>query len=125
MAKVRNMMSFDVVTIEASKPVIDAAQRMLEEKKGALPVTEEGNLVGILTDRDILSSVAQNQSVAGRRVSDLMTHELVTIGPDQDVDEARQLMADHQLDRILVTYGDHLLGIISEADLRADEGPLA
>ena len=45
--------------------------------------------------------------------------------PEQDVDEARQLMAEHQLDRILVVEGDRLVGIISEADIRSDEGPLA
>jgi CBS domain-containing protein len=124
-AKVRNKMSFDVVTIEARQSVIEAAKRMLEEKKGALPVTEEGKLVGIFTDRDIVSLAAQNETVAGKDVRSVMTDEPVTIGPDQDEDEARQLMAEQQLDRILVTQGDRLVGIISEADLRADEGPLA
>jgi CBS domain-containing protein len=127
MAKVRNKMSFDVVTIEAKRSVIDAAKRMLEEKKGALPVTEDGKLVGIFTDRDIVSLAAQNESVAGKDVRSVMTQELVTISPDQDVDDARQLMTEHQLDRILVTYGDgdRLVGIISEADIRSDEGPVS
>jgi acetoin utilization protein AcuB len=58
-------------------------------------------------------------------VHDIATHELVTIGPEQDVDEARQLMAENQLDCILVVEGDRLVGIISEADIRSDEGPLA
>jgi CBS domain-containing protein len=50
------------------------------------------------------------------------THELVTIGPDQDVEEARRLTAEHQFHRILVVQDDRL---VSEADLRSDEGPLA
>jgi CBS domain-containing protein len=58
-------------------------------------------------------------------VDDISTKELVTASPDQDVDEARRLMAEHELDRILVTEGDQLVGIISEADIRKDEGPLA
>jgi predicted transcriptional regulator len=50
----------------------------------------------------------------------------VTIGPDQDLNEARQLLAQCQLDRLLVIEeGDRLVGIISEADIRQDEGPLA
>jgi CBS domain-containing protein len=57
-------------------------------------------------------------------VDDIATHELVTIGPDQDVEEARQLMDQHELDRILVVEGERLVGIISEADIRSDEGPL-
>jgi CBS domain-containing protein len=52
-------------------------------------------------------------------VSDIATKDLVTIGPDQDVKEARQLMAQHQLDPLLVVEeGNRLVGIISEADLR-------
>ncbi|HYZ05720.1 MAG TPA: CBS domain-containing protein [Rubrobacter sp.] len=122
MPKVKNKMTFDVVTIGAKKDVSEAAQLMLEEKKGALPVTEDGDLVGILTDRDIISQVAKREDYGGKSVRDLMTEKLVTIGPEQDLDEARQLMADHQLDRILVTYGDRLLGIISETDIRAYAG---
>jgi CBS domain-containing protein len=122
MPKVKDKMTFDVVTIGAKKDVSEAAQLMLEEKKGALPVTEDGDLVGILTDRDIISQVAKREDFGGKSVRDLMTEKLVTIGPEQDLDEARQLMADHQLDRILVTYGDRLLGIISEADIRAYAG---
>ncbi len=55
----------------------------------------------------------------------IATQELVTIKPDQDVDVVRQLMAQHELDRILVVEGDRLVGIISEADIRSDEAPLA
>ena len=59
-------------------------------------------------------------------MSDIATKDLVTIGPDQDTQEARRLMAQHQLDRLLVVEeGDRLVGILSEADLRRDEGPLA
>jgi CBS domain-containing protein len=57
-------------------------------------------------------------------VSDIATKDVVTIEPDQDVEEARRLLAQHQLDRLVVVEeGDRLVGIISEADLRRDEGP--
>jgi CBS domain-containing protein len=82
--------------------------------------------VAIVTDRDIIAHVvAEGRDPNSVTVDDIATRELVTIGPDQDVDEARQLMARHELDRILVVEGDRLVGIISEADIRADEGPLA
>jgi predicted transcriptional regulator len=57
-------------------------------------------------------------------VHDIASHELVTIGPDEDVSEARRLMGEHELDRVLVVEDDRLIGIISEADIRSDEGPL-
>ena len=50
----------------------------------------------------------------------------MTSAPDQDTEEARRLLAQHQKDQLLVVEeGDRLVGIISEADLRRDEGPLA
>jgi len=69
--------------------------------------------------------VAEGRDPNSVSVHDIATHELVTIGPEQDVEEARRLMAQHELDRILVVEGERLVGIISEADLRDEEGPLA
>jgi CBS domain-containing protein len=82
--------------------------------------------VAIITDRDIIAHVVgEGRDPNSVTVDDVATRELVTIGPDEDVDEARRLMDQHQLDRILVVEGDRLVGIISEADIRFDEGPLA
>jgi CBS domain-containing protein len=82
--------------------------------------------VAMVTDRDIIARVvAEGRDPHSVTVEDIATHELVTIGPDQDVNEARQLMDQHELDRILVVEGERLVGIISEADIRSDEGPLA
>jgi CBS domain-containing protein len=115
-----------VVTIEPGTSVVDAARRMIQEEKGPLPIVEGDRAVAIVTDRDIIAHVvAEGRDPNSVTVDDIATRELVTIGPDQDVDEARQLMARHELDRILVVEGDRLVGIISEADIRADEGPLA
>jgi CBS domain-containing protein len=116
----------EVVTVEPGTSVVDAAKRMIQEKKGPLPVVEGDRVVGMVTDRDVIAHVvAEGRDPSALRVHDIATHELVTIGPEQDVEEARQLMAQHELDRVLVVEGDRLVGIISEADIRADEGPLA
>jgi CBS domain-containing protein len=126
MPSVRDLMVSDVVTIESATGVVDAAKRMIQEEKGPLPIVESDRPVAIVTDRDIVAHVAaEGRDPNSVMVDDIATHELVTIGPDQDVDEARQLMDQHELDRILVVEGDRLVGIISEADIRSDEGPLA
>jgi CBS domain-containing protein len=126
MPQVRDLMVSDVVTIEPSTSVVDAAKRMIQEEKGPLPIVEGNRPVAIVTDRDIVAHVvAEGRDPNSVTVDDIASHELVTIGPDQDVDEARQLMAQHELDRILVVEGDRLVGIISEADIRSDEAPLA
>ena len=123
---VADVMSAEVVTVEPSTGIVQAAQRMIQQEKGPLPVVEGDRPVAMVTDRDIIARVvAEGRDPNSMTVDDIDTHELVTIGPEQDVDEARQLMGQHELDRILVVEGDRLVGIISEADLRADEGPLA
>ena len=126
MPQVRDLMVSDDVTIEPSTSVVDAAGQMIQQEKGPLPVVEGGRPVGIVTDRDIVAHVvAEGRDPSSTTVDDIATHDLVTIGPDQDVNDARQLMDQHQLDRILVVEGDRLVGIISEADIRSDEAPLA
>ena len=126
MPQIRDVMVSDVVTIGPSASIVDAAQKMIQQEKGPLPVVEGDRLHAMVTDRDIIARVvAEGRDPRSTTVHDIATHELVTIGPDQDVDEARRLMAEHEPDRILVVEGDRLVGIVSEADLRRDEGPLA
>jgi CBS domain-containing protein len=126
MPQVSEVMVSDVVTIAPGTTAVDAAKRMIQEEKGPLPIVESDRPVAIVTDRDIVAHVvAEGRDPNSTPVDDIATRDLVTIGPDQDIDEARRLMDQHQLDRILVVEGDRLVGIISEADVRSDEGPLA
>ena len=126
MPQVREVMVSDVVTVEPGTSVVDAARQMIQEEKGPLPIVEGDRPVAVVTDRDIVAHVvAEGRDPNSTTVDDIASQELVTIGPDQDVDEVRQLMDQHELDRILVVEGDRLVGIISEADLRSDEGPMA
>ncbi len=125
MPQVRDKMVSSVVTIEPGTGVVDAAKKMIEEEKGPLPVVEGERPVAIVTDRDIIAHVvAEGRDPRSMTVHDIASHELVTIGPDEDISEARRLMDEHELDRILVVEDDRLVGIISEADIRSDEGPL-
>ena len=126
MTKVGQRMSSDVVTIEPGTSVVDAARKMIEEQKGPLPIVAGQRAVGLVTDRDLIAHVvAEPRDVQSTSVDDVATRNLVTIAPDQDISEARRLMAQNQVDRVLVVEGDRLVGIISEADIRSDEGPLA
>jgi CBS domain-containing protein len=126
MPPVRDLMVSSVVTIEPGTSIVDAARRMIEAEKGPLPVVEGDRPVDMVTDRDIIARVvAEGRDPNSVTVDDIATRELVTIGPDQDVEEACQLMAQHELDRILVVEDDRLVGIISEADIRSDEGSLS
>ena len=126
MPRVRDLMTTEVVTIEPSASVVDAAKLMIQREKGPLPVVEGGRPVAMVTDRDIIARVvAEGRDPGSLTVSDIATRELRALGPEQDVTEARQMMAQYQLDRLLVVENEQLVGIISEADIRKDEGPLA
>lgn len=126
MSQVRDLMVTEVVTIEPSATVVDAAKTMIEREKGPLPVLDQQRPVGMITDRDLVARVVmEGRDPNSVKVSDIATTEVVSITPDRDIDDARQMMSEHQLDRLMVVEDDHLVGIISEADVRRDEGPLA
>lgn len=126
MPLVRDVMTSDVVTIEPGTSAVDAAKKMIQEEKGPLPVVEGSRPVAMVTDRDLVAHVvAEGRDPQSTTVDDIASRPVVTIGPDQDVSEARQLLAQHQLDRVVVVEGDLLVGILSEADIRGEEGPLA
>ena len=126
MPLVRDVMTSDVVTIEPGTSAVDAAKKMIQEEKGPLPVVEGSRPVAMVTDRDLVAHVvAEGRDPQSTTVDDIASRPVVTIGPDQDVSEARQLLAQHQLDRVVVVEGDLMVGILSEADIRGEEGPLA
>lgn len=126
MPQVRDLMVADVVTGERSMTAAEAAKRMIQNEVGPLPIVEGDRPVAMITDRDLTARVvAEGRDPNSVTIGDIATTDLVTTTPDQDVKEARELMSQHQLDRLLVVEGDRLAGIISEADIRRDEGPLA
>ena len=126
MPQVRDQMVASVVTIEPGTGVVDAAKRMIEQEKGPLPIVEGERPVAILTDRDIIAHVvAEGLDPKSMTVGDIASHDLVTIGPDEDISEARRLMDERELDRLLGVEDDRLVGVISEADIHSDDGPLS
>ena len=127
MAQIKDFMTSNVVSVEPGTSVVDAAKVMIQEEKGPLPVVEGDRVVAIVTDRDLVARVlAAGRDPKSVTVDEIATKDLVTAEPNVDVEDARRMLAQHQLDRLLVVEeGDRLVGILSEADLRADEGPLA
>jgi CBS domain-containing protein len=119
MAKsVRDVMTPGVQTVSASQSLADAAEVMKGEDVGSVPVVEEGRLTGILTDRDIVTrAVAERRDPQTVKVAEVVSQELVTVEPDQDLDEALALMARHQVRRLPVVEEGRLVGMLAQADL--------
>ena len=120
MAKtIRDLMTKNPCAIDADKPVAYAAKMMRDEDVGLAPIVEGEKLVGTLTDRDIaIRVVAEGKDQQSTTVRDVMTSRLVTVDPDQDLDEALRLMAKHQVRRLPVVEEDgKLVGIVAQADI--------
>ena len=119
MAKsVRDAMTEDPRSIGASASVVEAARLMREEHIGSLPVTEDERLVGMITDRDITTRVvAESAAPETTSVGDVFSRDLVSVEPNNDLDEALQLMARHQVRRLPVVENGRLVGMVAQADI--------
>jgi CBS domain-containing protein len=123
----KDIMSTEVMTVGENKSCSDAAQLMRDKHVGCLPVMDSDRLIGIITDRDIVTRViANNLDPNEQRVSDFMSKTLVTANPNMSAEEASRLMADKAIRRLPILENERLAGIVSLGDLaRAEEKTLA
>ena len=121
--RIREVMTSNPSTIEPDGNVVEAARIMKQEDAGVVPVTENGRLTGMVTDRDIaIRVVAEGKDPQSTAVREVASTDLVTIDPQQDLDEALRLMAKHQVRRLPVVEEDgRLVGLVAQADV-AREG---
>jgi len=105
--------------IDAEKPVAYAAKMMRDEDVGLAPIVQGDRLVGTLTDRDIaIRVVAEGRDPESTTVREVASTDLVTIDPEQSLDEALRLMAQHQVRRLPVVEEDgRLVGVLAQADV--------
>lgn len=98
--------------------VLDAVRVMNEHRVGAVLVMDGDRLVGIFTERDVLARVVDSdRDPTTLPVRDVMTGELVTVGPDVTVEEALAVVSSERCRHLPVMDGDVLLGVVSAGDL--------
>ena len=116
---VRDAMTSNPCTIDAGKDVVYAAKMMKDEDVGVAPIVEGDQLVGVLTDRDIaIKVVAEGKNPKTTNVRDIASTNIVTVDPQQALDEALRLMAKHQVRRLPVVEEDGVLaGMLAQADV--------
>jgi len=118
---VRDMMTKDLITCSPDETLAQAAQKMASGDIGCCPVVENGQLVGVITDRDItVRAVARGLDPNSQHVREMMSTNLVTVTPDTSVEDACRLMMDYQVRRLPVVEGNRLVGMVSLADLALD-----
>ena len=110
-----------VFSIGQQASVLDAALLMNEHKIGALIVLENDQVVGIITERDVLTRlVAQRRDPAETQVSQIMTHPVVCCRPDTSIEQARTILMRRKIRHLPVTDEQaHVHGLISIGDLNA------
>jgi CBS domain-containing protein len=115
---VQEAMTSNPTAITPDTTVQEAARLMKTEDVGALPIVEDGRLTGVITDRDLaIRGIAEGRG-AETTVRDLASKDIVTIDPQQSLEEAARVMAEHQVRRLPVVEEDgRLVGMLAQADV--------
>ena len=124
---VRDWMTADPQTVTAATPVMEAMQQLREGGYRRLPVVRDGKLMGIVTDRDLkeatpskattLSVYELNYLLSKLTIKDVMTAPVMTIGPDDAIEEAALVMETHRVSGLPVVDHGRLVGILTITDL--------
>jgi CBS domain-containing protein len=121
---VEEIMTHDPRTVDASDSVIEAARQMRDGDVGDVIVTREGQVTGIVTDRDIvIRAVAEGRAQESTTVSEVASSDVRALEPSQSVDEAVQAMREHDIRRLPVVDGGRPVGIVSLGDLAVERDP--
>lgn len=117
MTTVADVMTPGVESTSSTATLRDAARAMREGDFGSMPVVDDGQLTGILTDRDIVVRAVAEGLDAAARVGDVASRDPVTVEPGEDLDDAMDLMARHRIRRLPVVEDGRLVGVVSQADV--------
>src|SRR5438093_6075773 len=122
---IQDVMTQNPCAIDADQPVSYAAKMMRDEDVGLAPIVEGNRLIGTLTDRDIaVRVVAEGMDPQTVRAREVASTDVITIDPQQNLDEALTLMARHQVRRLPVVEEDgRLVGVVAQADVAEEAKP--
>jgi CBS domain-containing protein len=124
--RVREVMTPAPATIDAQASAVDAARLMASQDVGSLPVVDNGTLVGMVTDRDlVLHVLAKDVDPHQTTVATVCSENPVVVGPEDSLDEALQRMAREKVRRLPVVEEEQLVGIVAQADVSRAAEPAA
>ncbi len=124
---VKDCMTTPPITISRSTPILEALEKMKKLKVRQLPVTDKGRLVGLVTERELLtvtpspattlSIFEMNYLLSKMVVSEVMLKDPITVSPDTTIEEAALIMRENKIGSLLVLEADELVGIITQTDI--------
>ncbi len=120
MRSVKDVMTAVPITLRADETLADAARAMRNNAVGAVMVVSDDELVGLVTDRDIVvRAVAEARDARACRLRDFCTTVPVIAGPDDDVTDVVTTMRNHGVRRVPVVEGGRPTGLVSVGDIAA------
>ena len=120
--KVKEIMTTDVITTPSNVDVVNAFEELMEHKISAMPVVDDGELVGIITATDLGHNLILDKYELGTDVKSIMIKDVVTVSPENTIQEAIEIMQSHApdpniLNQLPVVENGKLVGIISDGDI--------
>src|SRR5690349_18264932 len=112
---VKDIMKKPVLSIDSAMTVKDAAKMMEDAKIGSIVVTENNQIVGILTERDFVRKIVAQEKLFSTKIKEVMSSPLIVISPDETVWELAELMKMRKIHRVPVVDRDRLVGMVSTA----------
>jgi CBS domain-containing protein len=117
MLKAKDIMSQTVTTIRSDGTLLDAIQLLVCKEISGLPVVnEQGKMIGIITEKDILNFVFSG-NLKNTRVADVMSKEVVSFSPETSVDTIALAVGQNKFRRVPIVDGDKVVGIVSRRDI--------
>lgn len=114
---VKDIMKENVITVDESVSIQEAAQQMLIANVGCVIITKKAKPVGIITERDFVTKVAAEGRPLFTEVSEVMSLPLTVIDPDETVWEAAEIMKSKGIHKLPVQKGSEIIGIVTTTDL--------
>ena len=115
--KISEIMTKAAVTDSADDTLAQACDKMRHAQTSSMLIMDGDRLVGIVTERDVVKTIAQGLDPKQTRVKDIMTSDLVTIGPMTTLKEAANIMATKWIRHLPIVEGSKVVGMISQRDL--------
>lgn len=113
---VKDVMTKNVITIDSNQTILDAYKKYRDNKVGSLVVTDSEKCIGIVTERDLIEK-AIDKDLKTTLVKDIMTSNVRTISPSENLDTASELMEKYNIKKLPVLYDDNITGIITINDI--------
>lgn len=114
---ITEVMTTDVESCTVKSSCSEIALKMKELEVGSIPICEDERLVGIVTDRDIVIKGIANNLSGETSISKLMTEDVIKGTPDMSVEQAAEIMSQHQIRRLPIVEGKKLVGMVSLGDI--------